>query len=91
MDLELAAMPMPPEYRDQKMLVLCNDCSAMSEVPFHILGGKCRECGSYNTARADSAADKLKFEKQKSNKTDGGNGQGGSGEGDDEDGWQDLD
>ena len=65
-------MEMPPEYKDVKMLMLCNDCQSMSEVPFHILGGKCGECRSYNTTRADSEADKMKFEKQKSSKTDPG-------------------
>ena len=59
---------MPEEYKDTKMLVICNDCLEMSEVPFHILGGKCTECRSYNTTRADSEGEKLKFEKSKSEK-----------------------
>jgi len=33
--------PMPLEYKDVKMTILCNDCLTKSEVPFHILGGKC--------------------------------------------------
>jgi predicted ATP-dependent serine protease len=32
------------------MVVVCNDCSAKSEVPYHIYGGKCKQCRSYNTA-----------------------------------------
>ena len=56
-DAQLAAMPMPEEYKDTKMLMLCNDCSKLSEVPFHILGGKCRSCRSYNTTRTDGDND----------------------------------
>jgi RING finger and CHY zinc finger domain-containing protein 1 len=50
-DAQLAAMPMPTEYRDKKMAVQCNDCLQKSAVPFHIMGGKCNECKSYNTTR----------------------------------------
>ena len=51
LDAEIAAMPMPAEYRNKLMTVACNDCLAKSQVPFHIVGGKCRECGTYNTTR----------------------------------------
>ena len=37
----LESMPMPTEYKDKKMIILCNDCLAESSVPFHIGGGKC--------------------------------------------------
>ena len=47
---------------------MCNDCLELSEVPFHILGGKCDDCRSYNTTRVDSELDNLKFEKKKSQK-----------------------
>ena len=33
------------------MNVICNDCLEKSEIPFHIYGGKCRLCKSYNTTR----------------------------------------
>lgn len=42
---------MPDEYKDIKIKILCNDCNAKSEVPFHIVGGKCSQCKSYNTSR----------------------------------------
>ena len=29
--------------------ILCNDCGANSEVPFHIIAHKCSSCSSYNT------------------------------------------
>ena len=35
------------------MIILCNDCLTKSVVPFHIYGGKCRRCRSYNTTRVD--------------------------------------
>ena len=44
---------MPTEYKDTKMIVMCNDCLEKSKVPFHVLGGKCRKCKSYNTTRID--------------------------------------
>jgi RING finger/CHY zinc finger protein 1 len=44
-------MPMPDEYKNMKMTILCNDCNSRSEVPFHILGGKCQQCRSINTSR----------------------------------------
>lgn len=42
---------MPEEYRDKFMTVQCNDCQAKSRVKFHIMGGKCSKCRSYNTSR----------------------------------------
>ncbi|CAL9113061.1 unnamed protein product [Musa textilis] len=29
--------------------ILCNDCGAISEVQFHVVGQKCPKCKSYNT------------------------------------------
>jgi len=49
MDEEIEATPMPDEYKDKKIMILCNDCSEKSEVNFHILGMKCLQCQSYNT------------------------------------------
>jgi hypothetical protein len=40
---------MPPEFRDTKALILCNDCSGKCTVPYHWLGLKCSICRSYNT------------------------------------------
>ena len=49
---------MPPEYRDTKMIILCNDCLKESKVPFHVFGGKCSKCRSYNTTRIDDDKNK---------------------------------
>ncbi|KAI0181322.1 zf-CHY-domain-containing protein [Hypoxylon sp. FL1284] len=51
LDLAIEAQPMPPEFRDTRALVLCNDCSAKSSVKYHWLGLKCGVCSSYNTAQ----------------------------------------
>ncbi|CDW77578.1 UNKNOWN [Stylonychia lemnae] len=51
MDMEIASTPMPEEYKDTKIMVQCNDCSAKSEVNFHVLGAKCTQCNSYNTSQ----------------------------------------
>jgi RING finger/CHY zinc finger protein 1 len=62
MDQELANMPMPEDYKDVKMKMACNDCQFKSEVNFHILGGKCKKCGSYNTARIEGKVDRIEDE-----------------------------
>mmetsp|Transcript_174 Transcript_174/g.328 ORF Transcript_174/g.328 Transcript_174/m.328 type:complete len:96 (+) Transcript_174:811-1098(+) len=48
-DVEVAAMVMPEEYRDKMLLILCNDCDKTSHAAFHVLAMKCRHCKSYNT------------------------------------------
>lgn len=49
LDVLIHGQPMPPEFRDTKALVLCNDCSGKCTVPYHWLGLKCSICRSYNT------------------------------------------
>lgn len=49
LDLAILSQPMPPDFRDTKAKVLCNDCSARSTVAYHWLGLKCSICRSYNT------------------------------------------
>ena len=50
-DRQIEAMQMPEEYKDKEMVILCNDCLKKSTVKFHLLGGKCAFCRSYNTTR----------------------------------------
>ncbi|XP_030647234.1 RING finger and CHY zinc finger domain-containing protein 1 isoform X2 [Chanos chanos] len=50
-DEEIAQSPMPSEYQDATVKIICNDCQARATVPFHVLGMKCISCGSYNTAQ----------------------------------------
>eukprot|EP00252_Welwitschia_mirabilis_P010382 TRINITY_DN23625_c0_g1_i1.p1 TRINITY_DN23625_c0_g1~~TRINITY_DN23625_c0_g1_i1.p1 ORF type:complete len:268 (+),score=21.10 TRINITY_DN23625_c0_g1_i1:130-933(+) len=49
LDLEIAATPMPEDYQNKMVWILCNDCNAFSEVQFHIIAQKCLKCNSYNT------------------------------------------
>ncbi|PHH90713.1 hypothetical protein CDD83_2867 [Cordyceps sp. RAO-2017] len=49
LDVAIQSQPMPPEFRDTKATVLCNDCSGRSTVSYHWLGLKCSICRSYNT------------------------------------------
>ena len=51
LDREIAATPMPAEYRDHMVSILCRDCHKFSQVAMHVLGAKCSSCGSYNTCR----------------------------------------
>ena len=53
MDMIIASMEMPHEYKNKLMTVMCNDCLERSDVPFHIQGGKCKKCRSYNTTSVD--------------------------------------
>eukprot|EP01018_Ginkgo_biloba_P033963 Gb_37753 [translate_table: standard] len=48
-DLEIAATPMPQDYENKMVWILCNDCGTNSEVQFHIVAQKCFNCKSYNT------------------------------------------
>uniref|UniRef100_A0A8D0QYK8 RING finger and CHY zinc finger domain-containing protein 1 n=2 Tax=Sus scrofa TaxID=9823 RepID=A0A8D0QYK8_PIG len=52
LDDEVAQTPMPSEYQNMTVDILCNDCNGRSTVQFHILGMKCNICESYNTAQA---------------------------------------
>eukprot|EP00069_Balaena_mysticetus_P017596 bmy_10639T0 len=52
LDDEVAQTPMPSEYQNMTVDILCNDCNGKSTVQFHILGMKCNICESYNTAQS---------------------------------------
>lgn len=41
LDHTIESQPMPPEFRDTKAFVHCNDCGAKSAVQYHWLGLKC--------------------------------------------------
>ncbi|XP_048798772.1 RING finger and CHY zinc finger domain-containing protein 1 [Lagopus muta] len=51
LDDEVAQTPMPTEYQNMMVEILCNDCNSRSTVQFHLLGMKCTNCESYNTAQ----------------------------------------
>uniref|UniRef100_A0A8C5MXX3 RING finger and CHY zinc finger domain-containing protein 1 n=1 Tax=Leptobrachium leishanense TaxID=445787 RepID=A0A8C5MXX3_9ANUR len=51
LDDEVARTPMPLDYQNMMVEILCNDCSTRSTAPFHVLGMKCESCNSYNTTQ----------------------------------------
>lgn len=51
LDADIAVTPMPQDYANWRVDILCNDCNQPSKVQFHILGLKCSHCRSYNTRR----------------------------------------
>ncbi|CAG0881992.1 unnamed protein product [Cyprideis torosa] len=51
LDREVAETPMPDEYKNLHVDILCRDCHAYTKVLYHVLGLKCQSCGSYNTTR----------------------------------------
>jgi RING finger/CHY zinc finger protein 1 len=51
LDEEIAATPMPDEYKDTYVWILCRDCNKKCSTLFHVIGLKCHNCGSYNTCR----------------------------------------
>ncbi|KAI1008163.1 hypothetical protein K3495_g58 [Podosphaera aphanis] len=57
LDRAVDSQPMPPQFRDTKAMVSCNDCFAKSAVPYHWLGLKCAICDSYNTAQLSILSD----------------------------------
>ncbi|KAK9467517.1 hypothetical protein V1512DRAFT_237140 [Lipomyces arxii] len=50
-DREIEKQQLPEPYINWRSVVLCNDCSGKSNVPFHFLGLRCDTCKSYNTAQ----------------------------------------
>lgn len=48
---EMNQVVMPDDYTNQSMNIDCYECHTKSTVKFHIYGGKCSHCGSYNTIR----------------------------------------
>jgi RING finger and CHY zinc finger domain-containing protein 1 len=51
LDNEIDLTPMPDDYKNIKLKILCNDCHTETETPFHIIGLKCQTCNSYNTRK----------------------------------------
>jgi RING finger/CHY zinc finger protein 1 len=47
--MAIAQTPMPEEYRDKKVDIMCNDCGEKSNVVWHIIAMFCPHCDSHNT------------------------------------------
>ncbi|XP_039272006.2 RING finger and CHY zinc finger domain-containing protein 1-like [Styela clava] len=59
LDEEIAVTPMPDEYANTLIWILCKDCQGVSNVRFHVLGLKCSKCKSYNTCGTGQPQSKL--------------------------------
>ncbi|AYV83817.1 MAG: CHY zinc finger family protein [Hyperionvirus sp.] len=57
LEQEILATPMPDEYKDKKVNIICNDCGSKSQTSFHIFGHKCQKCNSFNTDQIDYIAE----------------------------------
>ncbi|KAI9093579.1 hypothetical protein K1719_027028 [Acacia pycnantha] len=53
-DLEIAATPMPEQFQNKMVWILCNDCGKTLHVQFHVVAQKCSYCKSYNTRQTRS-------------------------------------
>jgi len=51
-DRAIEETPMPEAVSGRTVSIICCDCQVSSEVPFHVIGQKCKACNSYNTRRA---------------------------------------
>lgn len=49
MDEQIANTPMPDEYKDMIVDILCNECCERSKVHHHFYGHRCPKCMCYNT------------------------------------------
>lgn len=76
---EVASTPMPHEYSNMRVMILCNECLEESVVPFHVVGHKCGSCGSFNTARTGLAPDAPDGDEGHVHDDDSGGGDGGDG------------
>lgn len=73
--------PMPVEYRNWTVEILCADCHEKSQALFHFEGLKCGACGGYNTTRCGSEEPPKASAAAPGEEGHGGAAGGGAGEG----------
>lgn len=49
LDHQIETTPMPDEFKDKIVDMMCNDCGQKCKVKFHFYGLKCSGCSGYNT------------------------------------------
>uniref|UniRef100_A0A1L8DJ14 Putative vitellogenin n=1 Tax=Nyssomyia neivai TaxID=330878 RepID=A0A1L8DJ14_9DIPT len=59
LDQEVENSPMPKEYENYMVDILCKDCHKESNIPFHAVGLKCSFCGAYNTCQTTKSAERV--------------------------------
>ncbi len=45
--------PIPEEFKNKRLVILCNDCETKSDIKFSFEFLKCAHCGGYNTSEVD--------------------------------------
>ena len=45
--------PIPDEFQNKRLVILCNDCEKKSDIKFTFEFLKCANCGGYNTSEVD--------------------------------------
>ena len=45
--------PIPEEFKNKRLVILCNDCEKKSDIKFSFEFLKCADCGGYNTSEVD--------------------------------------
>ena len=87
LDDYITSWPMPEDYKDTKMTIICNECLIETSVPFHIAGGKCTKCGSYNTTRTKNPElDRIEAELQEKKRKEAAAAVGAAEDGEEDDG-----
>ncbi|GAB0095308.1 RING finger and CHY zinc finger domain-containing protein 1 [Sergentomyia squamirostris] len=59
LDQEVENSPMPKEYENYMVDILCKDCHKESNIPYHAVGLKCSFCGAYNTCQTKKTSDRV--------------------------------
>ena len=49
LELQIQQTPLPEEYQNKFVDIICNDCDKISNTKFHFIGLKCTICSSFNT------------------------------------------
>ena len=86
--IDLQPMPPPSESGAPEFVTInCNDCGETGGSPFHFIGCRCSNCGSFNTAIVGSGgAEDEEEEEEGERRASVGGGGGGGGGGDASDG-----
>lgn len=48
---EVENTPMPEEYKNIKVTIICNECNEKTETTLHFVGHRCSKCNSFNTKK----------------------------------------
>lgn len=64
LDAAVRMQPMPVAYLATRSNIYCQDCGKSGQVPYHFVGQKCGECGSYNTREMGRVTDHSQLQRR---------------------------